>query len=51
MSIFYEEQSRTIILHTVSTTYQMQIDRYGFLFASLLRETGGRMHGLSSDLL
>ena len=31
MSILYEEQSRTITLHTVSTTYQMQIDRYGFL--------------------
>ena len=31
MSILYEEQSRTITLHTVNTTYQMQIDRYGFL--------------------
>ena len=31
MSIVYEEKNKTITLHTKKTTYQMQIDRYGFL--------------------
>ena len=31
MSIAYDEKNRTITLHTKNTTYQMQIDRYGFL--------------------
>ena len=31
MSIIYGEKYKTITLHTRNTTYQMQIDRYGFL--------------------
>ncbi len=31
MSIIYDEKQKTITLHTKNTTYQMQIDRYGFL--------------------
>lgn len=31
MSIVYDEKCKTITLHTQNTTYQMQIDRYGFL--------------------
>ena len=31
MSIIYDEKQKTISLHTKNTTYQMQIDRYGFL--------------------
>lgn len=31
MGIFYNEDQKTITLHTKNTTYQMQIDRYGFL--------------------
>ncbi len=31
MSIVYEEKNRTFTLHTKTTTYQMQVDRYGFL--------------------
>lgn len=29
--IFFSEQDRTFTIHTRNTTYQMQIDRYGFL--------------------
>lgn len=31
MSILYDERQKTLTLHTKHTTYQMQIDRYGFL--------------------
>ena len=31
MSIIYDDMQRTITLHTKNTTYQMQIDRFGFL--------------------
>ena len=31
MSIVYNETQKTITLHTKNTTYQMQIDKYGFL--------------------
>lgn len=31
MGILYDKQKKTITLHTKNTTYQMQIDRYGFL--------------------
>ena len=31
MSIVYDEAQKTITLNTKNTTYQMQIDRYGFL--------------------
>ena len=31
MSIIYDEKQKTISLHTENTTYQMQVDRYGFL--------------------
>lgn len=31
MGIIYDEKQRTITLHTKNTTYQMQIDKYGFL--------------------
>ena len=31
MSIVYDEVQKTITLHTRNTTYQMQIDKYGFL--------------------
>ena len=31
MSIIYDEKQKTITLHTKNTTYQMQVDRYGFL--------------------
>lgn len=31
MSIIYDKIQKTITLHTKNTTYQMQIDRYGFL--------------------
>ena len=31
MSIVYNEAQKTITLHTKNTTYQMQIDKYGFL--------------------
>lgn len=31
MSILYDEKQKTLTLHTKKTTYQMQIDRYGFL--------------------
>ena len=31
MSIVYDEAQKTITLHTRNTTYQMQIDKYGFL--------------------
>ena len=31
MSIIYDDAQRTITLHTKNTTYQMQIDKFGFL--------------------
>lgn len=31
MGIIYDENKKTITLHTKNTTYQMQIDKYGFL--------------------
>ena len=31
MSILYDEKQKTLTLHTKNTTYQMQVDRYGFL--------------------
>ena len=31
MAIIYDEQQRTLTLHTKNTTYQMQIDKFGFL--------------------
>ena len=31
MSIVYDEAQKTISLHTKNTTYQMQVDKYGFL--------------------
>ena len=31
MSIIYGKENKTLTLHTKNTTYQMQIDRYGFL--------------------
>ncbi|MCI8640220.1 MAG: alpha-galactosidase [Coprococcus sp.] len=31
MGIIYNEEKRTFTLHTAASTYQMQIDRYGFL--------------------
>ena len=31
MSIVYDQEQKTITLHTKNTTYQMQVDRYGFL--------------------
>ena len=31
MGIIYNEKARTFTLHTHNTTYQMQIDAYGFL--------------------
>ena len=31
MSIIYDEAQKTITLHTRNTTYQMQVDKYGFL--------------------
>ena len=34
MGIIYNEKARTFTLHTHNTTYQMQIDAYGFLLRS-----------------
>ncbi len=31
MGIIYDQKKRTFTLHTAASTYQMQIDRYGFL--------------------
>ena len=31
MSIIYSEKEKTFTLHTENTTYQMQVDKYGFL--------------------
>ena len=31
MGIVYDENNKTLTLHTKNTTYQMQVDRYGFL--------------------
>lgn len=31
MSIFFDEKDRTFTLHTVGTTYQMQVDSFGYL--------------------
>ena len=31
MSIIFDEQNKTFTLHTKNTSYQMQIDSYGFL--------------------
>ena len=31
MSIVYDEAQKTFTLHTKNTTYQMQVDKYGFL--------------------
>ena len=31
MGIVYDEKQKTLTLHTKNTTYQMQVDRYGFL--------------------
>lgn len=31
MSIFFDEKDRTFTLHTVGTTYQMQVDPFGYL--------------------
>lgn len=31
MAILFDEKNKTITLHTENTTYQMQVDRYGFL--------------------
>ena len=38
MSIAYNEAQKTITLHTKNTTYQMQIDKYGFLLHTVLRQ-------------
>ena len=51
MSIIYDEKYKTITLHTRNTTYQMQIDRYGFLLHLYYGKDSGRVHGLSADLL
>ena len=48
MSIIYDEKQRTITLHTDHTTYQMQIDRYGFL---LHLYYGGKADGCMDYLL
>lgn len=31
MGIIYDDKTRTFTLHTCNTTYQMQVDKYGFL--------------------
>lgn len=31
MAIIYDDRKKTFTLNTESTTYQMQVDRYGFL--------------------
>ena len=51
MGILYDEKQKTITLHTKNTTYQMQIDRYGFLLHLYYGKKSGGMHGLSSDIL
>lgn len=49
MSILFTEQDRTFTLHTKDTTYQMKVDRYGFLLHLYYgRKTGGCMDYLLS---
>jgi alpha-galactosidase len=48
MSIFYSEQTKTFTLHTDHTTYQMQVDAYGFL---LHLYYGRRTEGVMDFLL
>ncbi len=48
MSIVYDEKNKTLSLHTKNTTYQMQIDRYGFL---LHLYYGSRAEGCMDYLL
>ena len=49
MSILFAERDRTFTLHTKDTTYQMKVDRYGFLLHLYYgRKTGGCMDYLLS---
>jgi alpha-galactosidase len=48
MSIFYSEESKTFTIHTDHTTYQMQVDTYGFL---LHLYYGQRTEGVMDFLL
>ena len=38
MGIIYNEKAKTFTLHTQNTTYQMQIDAYGFLLHLYMEE-------------
>lgn len=51
MGIIYCEKDRTFTLQTKETTYQMQVDQYGFLLHLYYGKKARRLHGLSSDLL
>ena len=60
MGIIYCEKDRTFTLQTKETTYQMQVDQYGFLLhlyygkkaeGCILWKKDRWSYGLSSDLL
>lgn len=52
MGIVYCEADRTFTIQTKNTTYQMQVDRFGFLHSSVLwKEDRWKLYGLSSDIL
>lgn len=38
MGIIYNEKAKTFTLHTQNTTYQMQIDAYGFYCIYIMEE-------------
>ena len=48
MAIIYQEENRTFTLHTKNTTYQMMVDKYGFL---LHLYYGARTEGCMDYLL
>lgn len=52
MGIVYSKADRTFTIQTKNTTYQMQVDPYGFLLPPVLwKENRWKLHGLSADVL
>lgn len=48
MAIYYDQENRIFTLHTKHTTYQMKVDKYGFL---LHLYYGGKIQGNADYLL
>ncbi len=52
MGIVYCEADRTFTIQTKNTTYQMQVDRFGFLLHLYYgKKDRWKLYGLSSDIL